>query len=69
VAVVAFATLAQAQEFPCTVASITDGDTFSCTDGKKIRIHGIDAPEMDSENKLHSVRCRQTKASESRVYG
>ncbi len=48
----AVATLAapvQTQEFACTVASITDGDTFRCTDGKKIRIHGIDAPEMDTE--------------------
>ena len=43
------ATGAQAQDFSCTVASITDGDTFKCTDGKKIRIHGIDAPEMDMQ--------------------
>jgi endonuclease YncB( thermonuclease family) len=31
------------------VPSITDGDTFCCTDGKKIRVHGIDAPEMDTQ--------------------
>jgi endonuclease YncB( thermonuclease family) len=49
VAAVTFATSARAQDFPCTVESITDGDTFRCTDGKKIRIHGIDAPEMDTE--------------------
>jgi endonuclease YncB( thermonuclease family) len=48
-ALVALATPAHAQDFSCTVASITDGDTFRCTDGKKIRIHGIDAPEMDTQ--------------------
>jgi endonuclease YncB( thermonuclease family) len=47
-ALFAFAAPLQAQDFSCTVASITDGDTFRCTDGKKIRVHGIDAPEMDT---------------------
>lgn len=47
----AFAALsspASAQQFSCTVGPIVDGDTFWCTDGKKVRIHGIDAPEMDT---------------------
>lgn len=38
-----------AQEFPCTVSKITDGDTFHCvTKGEDItvRLIGIDTPEM-----------------------
>jgi endonuclease YncB( thermonuclease family) len=34
-----------ADDFSCQVQSVTDGDTFGCTHGKKIRINGIDAPE------------------------
>lgn len=30
----------------CTVRRITDGDTFACTDGRKIRPIGIDTPEL-----------------------
>ena len=49
VALMAFAAVASSGDgFACRVASITDGDTFRCTDGKKIRVHGIDAPEMDT---------------------
>jgi endonuclease YncB( thermonuclease family) len=33
--------------FSCTVASITDGDTFRCTDGTRVRLSGIDARERD----------------------
>jgi endonuclease YncB( thermonuclease family) len=32
--------------FSCSVASITDGDTLRCADGTRIRIAGIDAPEV-----------------------
>lgn len=32
--------------FSCSVASITDGDTLRCADGTRIRIAGIDAPEI-----------------------
>jgi micrococcal nuclease len=31
----------------CTVASITDGDTFTCDDGSRVRLLLIDAPERD----------------------
>jgi len=31
------------------LASIAGGDTFRRTGGKKIRIHGIDAPAMDTQ--------------------
>ncbi|HEX2451307.1 MAG TPA: thermonuclease family protein [Gemmatimonadales bacterium] len=30
---------------PCTVARVVDGDTFYCSDGLKVRLIGIDAPE------------------------
>lgn len=32
--------------FSCSVASITDGDTLRCADGTRVRIAGIDAPEI-----------------------
>ena len=31
----------------CTVESITDGDTFRCTGGRRVRLLTIDTPEMD----------------------
>jgi micrococcal nuclease len=43
-----FALNAHADEFTCNVASTTDGDTFRCDDDTRVRIHGIDAPEMDT---------------------
>jgi endonuclease YncB( thermonuclease family) len=32
--------------FACSVASVTDGDTFRCTDGTRIRLSAIDTAEM-----------------------
>ena len=32
--------------FRCAVSSITDGDTLRCVDGTRVRIAGIDAPEI-----------------------
>lgn len=32
--------------FSCRVANVHDGDTFRCTDGTRIRLAAIDAPEM-----------------------
>lgn len=32
--------------FPCASVEIVDGDTFKC-DGRRIRLQGIDAPELD----------------------
>ena len=32
--------------FACRVAYVHDGDTFRCTDGTRIRLSAIDAPEM-----------------------
>ncbi len=36
---------ARAEPFACQSVSVTDGDTFEC-DGKRIRMVGIDAPEL-----------------------
>ena len=35
-----------AASFACTVATVTDGDTFRCTNGTRIRLSSIDTPEM-----------------------
>jgi len=32
--------------FACTVQSVTDGDTFQCTNGTRVRLSSIDTPEM-----------------------
>ena len=32
--------------FSCSVSSVTDGDTLRCADGTRVRIAGIDAPEI-----------------------
>jgi micrococcal nuclease len=32
--------------FVCLVASITDGDTLRCSNGTRVRLAGIDAPEI-----------------------
>lgn len=37
--------------FRCVVASITDGDTLRCTDGTRVRLAGIDAPEISACSK------------------
>ena len=44
----------------CATISITDGDTFRC-DGQRIRISGIDTPEMDGRcpsERLLAIRAR-----------
>ncbi len=34
-------------DFGCDVAYVNDGDTLRCTDGTRVRIHGISARETD----------------------
>lgn len=34
------------QEADCVVGQVVDGDTFRCTDGRKVRLIGIDSPEQ-----------------------
>ena len=33
----------------CTVTRVSDGDSFRCRDGSRVRLIGIDAPELDQE--------------------
>jgi micrococcal nuclease len=35
----------QQQEDGCMVLRVVDGDTFTCRDGRKVRLIGIDSPE------------------------
>jgi micrococcal nuclease len=35
----------QEQEEGCVVLRVADGDTFTCRDGRKVRLIGIDSPE------------------------
>ena len=37
---------AAAQPSPCLVERIADGDTFTCRDGRRVRLIGIDTPEL-----------------------
>jgi micrococcal nuclease len=32
---------------PCVVSAVTDGDSFRCRDGRRIRLLLVDAPELD----------------------
>lgn len=32
---------------PCVVAAVSDGDSFRCRDGRRVRLLLLDAPEMD----------------------
>ena len=41
--------------FSCTVRSVTDGDTFRCSNGTRVRLSSIDTPEMPGS-------CRQGRA-------
>ena len=35
-----------ASTFPCAVSYVTDGDTFRCSNGTRVRLSSIDTPEM-----------------------
>ena len=39
-------------EFSCKVRSVTDGDTFRCADGTRVRLSSIDTPEMPGSCRL-----------------
>jgi len=36
-----------AERFICEVARVTDGDTFRCADGVRVRLHAVAARELD----------------------
>lgn len=40
----------------CTVARVIDGDTFQCTDGRRIRVRGVDAPERGEHGHREATR-------------
>lgn len=50
-ALTATASLATAQQpgRSCVVKRVSDGDTFRCEDGRRIRLIGIDSPETEQE--------------------
>ena len=35
------------RRFSCQVSSVTDGDTFRCADGERVRLHAVAARETD----------------------
>lgn len=37
------------KDLQCTVAKVSDGDSLKCRDGSRVRLIGIDAPELDQE--------------------
>jgi endonuclease YncB( thermonuclease family) len=41
-----FAAYSASSSFSCSVTSVHDGDTFRCSDGIRVRLSSIDAPEM-----------------------
>ena len=50
IALLACTTRAQTQATQsCTVAKVSDGDSLRCRDGARVRLIGIDAPELDQE--------------------
>ena len=53
---------AAAQPTPCVVERIADGDTFTCRDGRRVRLIGIDAPEL-----AQGESGRQARAALSRL--
>jgi micrococcal nuclease len=46
----------QAQQSGCVVGRIVDGDTFSCRDGRRVRLIGIDSPERRQGAVAESAR-------------
>lgn len=36
------------RSFGCTVSRVIDGDTLECREGRRVRLAGISAPELDA---------------------
>jgi micrococcal nuclease len=47
---------AAAQAAPCVVERVADGDTFSCRDGRRVRLIGIDTPEVEQGESARRAR-------------
>ena len=41
---------------PCLVSRVVDGDTFYCRDGRKVRLIGVDSPELAQGAPGHAAR-------------
>ena len=50
----------------CVVASVTDGDTFRCTNGARVRIAAIEANELHGG--CHLLRCAPMPARRAKAY-
>jgi endonuclease YncB( thermonuclease family) len=56
--------------FLCTVASVTDGDTFRCADGTRVALHAVDAPALGGcrrSEECAEVDPRKAKAALTRI--
>lgn len=40
----------------CTVGRVIDGDTLQCTDGRRIRLRGVDTPEVGEPGHREATR-------------
>jgi len=52
---------------PCVVALVVDGDTLRCTDGTRVRLIGIDAPERDQGRSFLSSRAALARLAPART--
>ncbi|MGE0354074.1 MAG: thermonuclease family protein [Gemmatimonadales bacterium] len=51
----------------CDVGRIVDGDTFYCQNGEKVRLIGIDTPEMDQGSSGRRARAALVRLIEGRT--
>jgi micrococcal nuclease len=52
---------AATQPSPCVVERVADGDTLTCRDGRRIRLIGIDTPELRQGESGHRARAALTR--------
>jgi micrococcal nuclease len=52
---------ASAQSASCVVERIADGDTFTCRDGRRVRLIGIDTPELRQGERGRLARAALTR--------
>jgi len=45
----------------CKVSRVSDGDTFRCADGRRVRLIGIDSPESQQQSFASSARAALLK--------
>lgn len=52
---------------PCAVAWVTDGDTLRCQDGTRVRILGLDAPELGRNGKPADCWANESRRALSKL--